>query len=281
MGAAIYAQCRGRAEARGRAQKAVTQDGRARVSRLFRFPVKGLSGEALDGVDVAAGETFPLDRAYAIENGPGAFDARAPRHLPKTAFVMLMRNERLALLDARFDEATTKLTIARAGAPVVSGRLDQPVGRALIEQFIAGFMAGDLRGAPRIVSAPGHSFSDVAQKCVSIINLASVREIERVAGRPVDALRFRGNILVEGLAPWAEFDLVGQSFSIGEVRLGAFKRIVRCAATTVNPATGERDVNVPRLISDAFGHTDCGIYARIESGGRIEPGMEIAGPVRR
>ncbi len=99
------------------------------------------------------------------------------------------------------------------------GQLGQPVRRALIEQFIAGFMGKELRGAPRVVSAPGHSFSDVADKCVSIINLASMREIKRVAGQPVDALRFRGNIHVDGLAPWAEFDHVDRDFTISEVRL--------------------------------------------------------------
>ena len=76
----------------------------------------------------------------------------------------------------------------------------------------------------------------------------------------------------------AEFDLVGQDFTIGEVHLKGFKRTVRCAATTVNPATAERDMNIPRLLADAFGHSDCGIYARIESGGRLTPGMEIAAP---
>ena len=126
-----------------------------------------------------------------------------------------------------------------------------------------------------MVSAPGHSFYDVADKCVSIINLASVREIERVAGQPVDALRFRGNIHVEGLAPWAEFDHVDRDFTISKVRLKGFKRIVRCAATTVNPETAERDINIPRLLSYALGHADCGVYARIEHGGHLAPGMEI------
>ena len=258
----------------------MSEDDAARVSALYRYPVKGLSGENLEQVDVEAGATLPFDRAYAIENGPSSFDPQSPRHLPKAAFIMLMRNERLAQLETRFEPATKTLEILRGGTSVARGQLDQPVGRALIEQFIAGFMESELRGAPRVVSAPDHSFSDVADKCVSIINLASVREIERVAGKPVDGLRFRGNVYVEGLAPWAEFDLVDQEFTIGEVKLTGFKRTVRCAATTVNPATAERDMNIPRLLSQAFGHSDCGIYARIETGGRLAPGMELSA-VRR
>lgn len=249
--------------------------GKARIAGLYRYPVKGLTAERLAGVAVEPGATLPFDRAYAIENGPSGFDRRAPRHLPKAAFIMLMRNERLALLVASFDDATATLEISRDGRSVARGRLDDPVGRRVIEQFVAGFMADELRGPPRIVSARGHSFSDVAMKCVSVINLASVREIGRVAGGDIDPLRFRGNVYVEGLAPWAEFDWVGATLAAGAVRMTGVKRITRCAATNVNPATAERDLNIPRLLTNSFGHADCGVYVRIDAGGQLEEGQPI------
>ena len=74
-----------------------------------------------------------------------------------------------------------------------------------IEQFMAAYMKTGLRGAPKIVRAAGHSFSDVAAKCVHIVNLASLRELERAAGRPVDPLRFRANIYIDGVPAWEEF----------------------------------------------------------------------------
>ena len=102
---------------------------------------------------------------------------------------------------------------------MVSGRLDTPLGRQLIEQFIAAYMKAELRGAPKIVHAPGHSFSDVAAKCVHIVNLASVRELERAMGRKVDPLRFRANVYLDGLAPWAEFEWLDREIGIGPARL--------------------------------------------------------------
>ncbi len=144
------------------------------VAALYRYPIKGMTPEPLQRVALEAGGTMPFDRAYAIENGPGRFDPDSPKHLPKISFVMLMRNERLASLDARFDDATRTLTIMRAGRQVARGNLETPIGRRLIEQFLAAYMKTDLRGAPKIVSAIGHSFSDVAAKCVHVINLASV-----------------------------------------------------------------------------------------------------------
>src|SRR5262245_60039562 len=172
------------------------------VSALYRYPVKGLSPEPLERVSLTVGETLPFDRAYAIENGPGRFDPAAPRHLPKVNFLMLMRDERLATLETKFEDETETLTIFRGGKQVARGQLATPLGRRLIEQFIAAYMTSELRGAPRIVHAAGHSFSDVAAKCVHIVNLASVRELQRVLGRPIDPLRFRANLYLEEVAPW-------------------------------------------------------------------------------
>jgi uncharacterized protein YcbX len=247
-----------------------------RVSALYRYPVKGLTPEPLESAVLSPGETVPFDRAWAIENGPGRFDAEAPRHLPKINFLMLMRDERLATLRSRFDEATTTLTIARGGKPVVSGRLDTPLGRQLIEQFIAAYMKAELRGAPKIVSAPGHSFSDVAAKCVHIVNLASVRELARAAGRRVDPLRFRANVYLDGLAPWAELAWLDREIGIGAARLRGFARTQRCEATNVDPETGARDMAIPATLMRTWGHQDFGIYATVVSGGTIRIGDAVA-----
>src|SRR5262249_60044213 len=98
---------------------------------------------------------------------------------------------------------------------------------------------------PKVLQAPGHSFSDVAAKVVSIINLASVAAIETVVGVPVDPLRFRANVYVEGWPAWHEFSLLGQEIRIADTRLKVVKRIVRCAATNVDPVTGIRDLGIP------------------------------------
>lgn len=249
------------------------------VSAIYRYPVKGLTPERLDGVTLARGETLPFDRAYAIENGPGRFDPDAPRHLPKIAFLMLMRDERLATLRSSFDEETRTLTISRGGKPVVRGGLDTALGRQLIEQFMAAYMKAELRGAPRIVQAPGHSFSDVTAKCVHIVNLASVRELERATGRKVDPLRFRANIYVDGLAPWVELGWVDKEIGIGAARLAAFARTQRCEATNVDPETGARDMAIPAALLRTWGHQDFGIYAKVTAGGAIAAGTLVAVPV--
>jgi uncharacterized protein YcbX len=248
------------------------------IASLYRYPIKGLSPEPLQSVELKSGETLPFDRAYAIENGAGRFDANAPRHLPKINFLMLMRDERLATLRSAFDDATETLTISRDGKQVARGQLTTPLGRQLIEQFLGAYMKAELRGAPKIVQAPGHSFSDMAAKCLHIVNLASVREVERIIGRPVDPLRFRANLYLDAMEPWSEFTWLDREIGVGPTRLAVFARTQRCEATNVDPATGARDMAIPAHLMRAWGHQDFGIYAKVVTGGEITVGAPVTAP---
>jgi hypothetical protein len=245
------------------------------IARIYRYPVKGLSAEPLDRVSLAAGDAVPFDRAFAIENGPSGFDRSAPRHLPKTAFLMLMRNERLAELKTRFDDETQTLTVSRDGAVVATGRLDTAEGRQAIAGFFDEFSRDDLRGPARILAAAGHSFSDAARKVVSLINLETVRAIGGTVGAEVDPLRFRGNLYVEGLPAWEEFAWVGKRVAAGTAEFSVVDRIDRCAATNVDPETGRRDLTIPRSLLEAYGHADCGVYMEVVSTGDVSVGDAI------
>jgi uncharacterized protein YcbX len=246
------------------------------VASIYRYPVKGLGPDRLDSVELLPGRTIAGDRLYAIENGPSGFDPAHPAYLPKSRFLMLMRNERLAALRTAFDEATHTLAIRADSGEAVRGDLRTPEGRAAIEQFFAVYCADELRGRPKVLNAPGHSFSDVARKVVSIINLASVAGLETITGAPVHPLRFRANLYVRGWPAWAELDLVGQEIAIGHsARLKVVKRIVRCAATNVDPDTGVRDLSIPDTLMRNLGHMDCGVYAEVIAGGTIVTGDEV------
>jgi uncharacterized protein YcbX len=248
----------------------------ATIRAIYRYPVKGLSAEPLAQTVLRPGATVDGDRGYAIENGPSGFDPAKPGFLPKQRFLMLMWNERLARLDIRFDHAAQALAIREGGAEVANGDLRTPAGRAAIEGFFATFCADELRGPPKVLAAPGHSFSNVARKVVSIINLASIAAIETMTGCPVDPLRFRGNLYMGGWPAWSEFDLVGHEVAIGpQARAKVVKRIVRCAATNVEPVTGIRDLDIPGTLLRHLGHADCGIYAEVTAGGAVAPGDAV------
>jgi hypothetical protein len=242
----------------------------AKIQAIYRYPVKGLSPEPLRRAPLAVGETLPGDRRYAIENGPSRFDPALPRYQPKTHYLMLMKNERLAALKTRLEEPSQTLVIATQGREAARGDLGSPQGRGTIESFFAGFCAAELRGPPKLLQAPGFSFSDVARKVVSIVNLASVAALAEVIGAAVDPLRFRANLYVTGWPAWHELDWVGEELAIGtDARLKIVKRIVRCAATNVDPATGICDLEIPAALLRTYGHADCGIYTEVVAAGEI------------
>lgn len=243
---------------------------------IYRYPAKGLSPQPLQRTALAVGATIACDRLYAIENGPSGFDPDKPAHLPKQRFLMLMRDEALAALKTEFEETSHTLSITVDGGKAARGDLRTAEGRAAIERFFATYCADALRGPPRILHARGHSFSDVARKVVSIINQASVAELERAIGRPVDPLRFRANLYVAGWPAWREFDLLGKTIAAGSTHLRIVKRIVRCAATNVDPASGIRDLAIPATLMREFGHMDCGVYAEVVGAGTLAIGDGVA-----
>lgn len=248
----------------------------ARLDAIYRYPVKGLSPQALARTRLEPGRTLPADRLYAIENGPSGFDPAAPAYFPKQRFLMLMRNERLAALRTDYDEASHTLVVHSEGHEAARGDLRTAEGRAAIERFFAAYCADELRGPPKVLAGRDHSFSDVAKKVVSIINLASVAAVESAAGAPVNPLRFRGNLYVSGWPAWREFDLLGRQVAVGDARLKVVKRIVRCAATDVDPDTGIRDLKIPATLLQNFDHVDCGVYAEVIGAGDVATGDAVA-----
>ncbi|MBM6593409.1 MOSC domain-containing protein [Microvirga pudoricolor] len=243
-----------------------------RIASLYRYPVKGLSPEALGSVRLTQGQYFPGDRLFAVENGPSGFDPAEPVHQPKIKFLMLMRNESLARLTTRYHDDSGFLTVEEGGREAVRGDLSSPEGRLAIEAFFRRYMPGELRGPPKVLTAPeGFRFTDSRRGYVSLINLASVSDLEDAVGSGIDPLRFRGNVYVNGLAPWAEFDLVGKVLAAPSgARLKVTKRIERCAATNVDPVSGMRDMQIPKALMQAYGHFDCGIYAEVLEGGALK-----------
>lgn len=252
------------------------------VVTICRYPVKGLSPEHLDRVMLRPGECLPQDRRFALAHASTEFDPTRPVWLPKTKFLMLMRDEKLAELRTRFDEQSGRLRVERAGRMLLDAHITDSLGRQLIADFFAEFLRDAVNGTPKVVEAPGHTFSDAKQKpnsttykYVSIVNLASIRALEAVVGAALDPIRFRANFYIDGTAAWTEFDWVDSKLTMAEAQLHVVSRISRCAATAVNPATAKRDVNIPVELQKAFGHGHMGVYAEVTEGGEVANGDSV------
>lgn len=250
------------------------------IESLYRYPVKGLTPEPLASAALTPGRCIPWDRAFALAQGGVALNPANPAWLSKTNFMCLLRNASIALLQTRFDEAASQLTITAPNSQAITANPLTPDGRAALTGFLTAWLGKESRPGP-----PGqppafhyfesHSFCDHHTQVISLIGLGSLRALEAATTAPRDKRRFRANIYIEDLAPWAEFSWLGQTLQIGEVTLRVQERIGRCGATNVNPTTALRDANPVRELQKNFGHADLGIYAEVLTPGLIRPGDTI------
>tara|TARA_B110000208_G_scaffold91222_1_gene114808 strand:+ start:203 stop:1024 length:822 start_codon:yes stop_codon:yes gene_type:complete len=250
------------------------------VEDLYRYPIKGLSAQPLEAVSLIAGEGFPLDRAYGFAHPKSGFNPDNPKPLPKTKFVMLAREETLALLDTNFDSETGTLSI-NADRQSASFDITTQAGRTSASRFLSDCLGISPELQPTLHSAKPHRFTDVSvvspamMNAVSLINLDSVAYLSEQIGHSVEPARFRGNILFSGFAPFSELDLVGKRIAVGDVQLKVVLRTKRCPATQVNPHSGKRDLDIPKLLQEHFGHSDMGVYAEVECSGTLRRGAEL------
>ena len=247
------------------------------VTNICRHPVKSLTAEALLEAQLVPGRAIPNDRRFGLLLGSTPAAGAATEWMPKTKFLALVRNAKLAALETQFDDETDVLTVLRGGKQVACGKLTDRIGRIGIEVFFAAYMGDEAKGRPKLVEAgDGHVLSDHKSPVISILNLASVKDLERVTQKPVDPLRFRANLWLDELEAWRELDWVGRDVKIGNVSLNVTQRINRCAATSVNPQTAERDINVVKSLQRGFGHIDMGVFARVATNGAICQGDEVS-----
>jgi uncharacterized protein len=257
----------------------VTSPGSPLVATIVRYPVKGLGGESLDATSVGL-LGIPFDRVLGLANGSRPIE-QFGEWTDHTAFHALASRADLANHSARV------LPAADGGSLVV---ITRPRGETLeIPLTLDGRPEKGFDGAAAIAQswfggttvrpvtlvASGTHLWDVKTAPVSLINLATVRQLGEAANQDLDAARFRANIYVDELAPWREFELVGRTARLGSVRLGFVASIDRCRATSADPARGVYDVNVPGLLHDSFGHTHCGVYAMVLEAGEVRRGDEL------
>ena len=252
------------------------------ITNIYRYPVKGLSAEPLRRVGLSVGECLPHDRRFAIALGTTEFDPAQPQWLSKRHFIMLMRDEKLARLTTGFDPTTGVLSIFDTGGTVLRVSLGEVEGCRRIARFFDEFLGETVPGPLRVVEAPGHAFADARQKpnastdkYVSLINLASIRDLEATIGATVEPIRFRANIYFDGLPAWDEQSWMEREIMAGGARLRVISPITRCAATEVNPATAERDIPVVTELMRHFGHNIMGIYAEVVGAGDIAVGGDL------
>lgn len=257
-----------------------------RVVALYRYPVKGFTAETCQSLAVLPEGRVAGDRVlgFRFANSPFADEAWSRKY----EFIALVNTPGLARLELKFDHRERCLRLSHAGKHLVEANLD-PVGRAHIAAAVADFVLAlaenPLAGHPerlplRLIGdgiTPRYQDNEAGQ--ITLHSRESLAEVAAAAGEPhLDELRFRTNIVVDGLSPWAEQSWIGKPIRIGDVAFDVVRPKVRCLATHANPVTGERDVPLLQTLKRAFAQAEptfaVGMLTR-GGGGEIRLGDEV------
>ena len=240
------------------------------LAQIWRHPIKGIGAERLDHVGLHPDRPLPLDRAWAVleEGGEAAEGWRACRN-----FVRGAKGASLMAVRARVEGDGVHLFHPdRPDLFVIPGT---PEASAVLIAWLKPIYPADRRPPAALVKAPPTGMSDVPYASVAVLNLASLRALSERLGQSLDPRRFRGNLWLDGLEPWAEFDLVGKRLRIGEAELEGIERITRCRATEANPETGQRDAATLAALEAGWGHSDFCFYAMVRRAGRVATGDKV------
>lgn len=250
----------------------------ARVEHLFHYPVKGLAGVELVEAQLAAGGGFPYDRAVAISNGtvPVAGDGS---WTSPSALYGLARNPGLTRLALRVgDGPGTPVTVTAPDSTAFLVHLDGTVDRsaelAEASRRVAGLVAPGPSGPPAVVMA-GTPLWQRAEAAISVVNLATLRLLSDAWGIDLDLRRFRANVYVDGLEPWAELDLVGGRLGLGGAELEVMGPLARGAGVGVDPDDGSTLLDVSGMLAAGVGHRFVGVHARVVGAGRVRRGDAV------
>ncbi|GAA6181327.1 MULTISPECIES: MOSC domain-containing protein [unclassified Shimia] len=238
------------------------------VAALWRHPIKAHGRESVGHISLVEGQTFPWDRRYAVAHEAAKTEGgewASCRNFSRAAGA-----PSLMAITAKVDEASNKITLQHPDLWDLT--LDPNTQGDKLIEWVRPIMPADRATSVTLVPAGEHGMTDSAFPSIAIHTTASHRALEGRMGQSLSTERWRGNIWLDGFAPWEEFDWLGKTLRIGTTEIEIRERITRCMATTSNPDTGKRDADTIGTLNEAFGHQDFGVYGVVTKSGDIAVG---------
>ena len=235
------------------------------IAHIFRHPIKAIGLEEVTSVQLEPGKTMPWDRVWGVAHEAAKITPDDGEWARCMNFVRGASSPALMAVRVRVNTDST-LTLSHPEQPDLT--LDpETQGSALVDWVRPICNPG--RAQPSFVYRADIGITDSKFPSISILGLPSLRALGERLGTQLSPLRFRGNLWLDGLEPWQEFDWIGKSLRIGTVELEIRERITRCSATTANPDTGKIDADTLGALETHWNHQNFGVYGVITKAGTI------------
>lgn len=252
----------------------MTGAGTARVARLVRHPIKSAGFEDVERAELVPGAAFPFDRVWGVAHAAARLPD-PPAWAPKLNFLRGWGSADLMAVSCRSEPEEGEVTLSHPRRPTESFRPDDAADAARLIDWLRPLWP-EVRPEPaRVIRVPGQALTDQDLPLLSVNSVSSLEDLSARMGQALSVHRWRGNIWVEGWAPWAELDLIGREITVGTARLQMVETIGRCRATAANPETGHFDADIMGALDREFGHTDFGVFARVVAAGDVALGDEV------
>jgi uncharacterized protein YcbX len=256
-----------------------------KVIALYRYPVKGFTPESCSRITVQPAGRVAGDRVlnFRFADAPVADSAWCRKYHG----VVLANTPGLARLQVHFDDVAQRLKIVFENKVRAKDTLDE-AGRQRLVDAITGYVLSldenPLKGQPtrlplKLVgdgTMPRYQDNEAGQ--VTLHSRESLASAGAALGDAnLSELRFRHNIVIEGVPAWDEQSWVGGKLRVGDVDFATVVPKVRCLATHANPQTGERDLQVMQTLVKAFAQREptFGVGMLTDSGGEIRVGDAV------
>ncbi|MDU8946319.1 MOSC domain-containing protein [Ovoidimarina sediminis] len=247
----------------------------ATLTHIVRHPLKAIGREVCERVNLTAGQWMPGDRIWAVTHGKSRIEG--PGWAPKVNFLRGVSGPSLMAATAHLSEDGASLTLNHPEAGPLTLHPDNPDDTPRLLHWLGGIWPEDLPPPTGLYRTDAAHLTDVPDPWLSIHNAATHRAVEQRLDTPLSIHRWRGNLWIEGLAPWQEFEWIGKTIRIGAVAFTIRERITRCKATMANPETGRRDADTLAALR-SWDHQDFGVYAEVLSDGAIATGDPVEVP---
>lgn len=245
----------------------------AYVAEIWRHPIKAHGREGLLKVDLSVGEGLPHDRVWAVAHDAAVLPATVS-WAPCNQFSRAAKAPLLMAISAVYDDKSNTVTLTHPNQPDITINPDRESDNARFIEWVAPLCPPNRAQPSRLVKG-GRALTDTDFASISLINLASHEAVAEQLDQQISPLRWRGNLILNGLNAWEERSWIGKRVRVGDAELEIREHITRCLATTASTRTGERDADTLGVLKHRWGHQEFGVYGYVTRSGDIHVDSNI------
>ena len=251
------------------------------ISSIHYFPVKSLSFSNLNKCFIKKNLGILNDRYFALSRNINFEKAKLIEQSPnerKLNYFLTLKNTP-ALNKYRFTFREKILTLFKGNNKITSASSDNTNQLDLIVEKILE-LEESLTKPIFLLKNENYPFFDTTHSnkianTISLININSIKDLEKKINVTIEFERFRSNLYVDGIDAWTEKNWIGKIIKINQISYLVQNHIPRCSATNLKPGTDNITINLPMTLMKHFNHIDMGVYICPLNDGEINIGDQV------